>query len=437
MNEKLRAARLEKGWSQEAAADAVQVAPRTYQRWESGETHPNFESRKLLREAFGITDEELGFTMAGAVKLYERRKPQMVTLDLSSDEYDALSELIKAGGNMALFDPAKRKTLETLATALGIAVTGSPLIRDPEPWERLNLAAAQPAGLNQKTLDHLSSLVRISWELSNSSELDVAEKMLPQFLPRLLQVAHSQPEAAVLAAQGLRLQGILAAHKLQLEEKIIHSEQAVAHARFSKDGNALVASLTELAVAYKYGHRPHLSLQTYQEALTCVEQASPLLQSRVYAASASAFAKAGRKREARFYLDLAHETFPSRPERDPSAAFADYGVWLLIFYTGLVHLDLGEHQQAWDAFDQIRGVSIAVPERNRLEIINQQGKAAIVLKDRDKYALCLEEGLTGSIALGSKKRFDEALSIFQQDLPGTWRTAHQMKGIAEHYRLVI
>ncbi len=100
-------------------------------------------------------------------------------------------------------------------------------------------------------------------------------------------------------------------------------------------------------------------------------------------------------------------------------------------------MDLGEHQQAWDAFDQIRGVSIAVPERNRLEIINQQGKAAIVLKDRDRYALCLEEGLAGSIALGSKKRFDEALSIFQQDLPANWRTAHQIKGIAEHYRLVI
>ncbi len=49
MNEKLKVARLKKGWSQQDAAYAAQVAPRTYQRWENGETHPNFESRKLLR----------------------------------------------------------------------------------------------------------------------------------------------------------------------------------------------------------------------------------------------------------------------------------------------------------------------------------------------------------------------------------------------------
>lgn len=60
MNERLRATRLRKGWSQEEAAEAAQVAIRTYQRWENGKAHPNFASRRLLREAFGCSDEELG-----------------------------------------------------------------------------------------------------------------------------------------------------------------------------------------------------------------------------------------------------------------------------------------------------------------------------------------------------------------------------------------
>src|SRR5260370_1264539 len=64
MNEKLKAARLSKGWSQEEAAAQAGVSFRAYWNWENGVANPNFGSRRVLRDAFGCADEELGFGKA-------------------------------------------------------------------------------------------------------------------------------------------------------------------------------------------------------------------------------------------------------------------------------------------------------------------------------------------------------------------------------------
>jgi hypothetical protein len=76
-----------------------------------------------------------------------------------------------------------------------------------------------------------------------------------------------------------------------------------------------------------------------------------------------------------------------------------------------------------------------IPERLYLEIINGQSKAAIRENDLERYANFLERGITGSLTLKSKKRFDEAYTIFQQDMPQVWLANSQIKSIAEKYRL--
>ena len=72
--------------------------------------------------------------------------------------------------------------------------------------------------------------------------------------------------------------------------------------------------------------------------------------------------------------------------------------------------------KAWNIFDRYLQDSSnnVAPERFRLELINHQGQAAILLGDLSKYVFCLESGLAGAIVLGSQKRFDEAYSIFLQ-----------------------
>src|SRR5689334_20302400 len=61
MNEKLKAARLRKGWSQEETAAQAGVSFRAYWNWENGLANPNFGSRRALQDAFGYTGEDLGF----------------------------------------------------------------------------------------------------------------------------------------------------------------------------------------------------------------------------------------------------------------------------------------------------------------------------------------------------------------------------------------
>jgi hypothetical protein len=99
-----------------------------------------------------------------------------------------------------------------------------------------------------------------------------------------------------------------------------------------------------------------------------------------------------------------------------------------------MYLSLAQSQQALNAFERYKH-SATIPERNRLEIINHMGKAAIMANNLEQYAMHLEEGLSGAIALKSKKRFDEAISIYRYDMPRTWLDEPLLKQAAERFEL--
>src|SRR6185312_9167552 len=99
------------------------------------------------------------------------------------------------------------------------------------------------SALNSETITHLDTLTTACWQLSNSGELSTAEETLSAFLPRLIKVAPYQSDAAILAARGLQLKSILAAHNLKLADKLVFCQQAVEHARLANDYNTLVVTL--------------------------------------------------------------------------------------------------------------------------------------------------------------------------------------------------
>lgn len=165
------------------------------------------------------------------------------------------------------------------------------------------------------------------------------------------------------------------------------------------------------------------------------EQTSPLLRARVYAESAEAYAHYQRKREAEFYLSLAYETFPEYPERDASYLFADCGKHTLALYDGLVKLDLQQSSKAWTTFhDFTSQTDNSTPERIRLEIINHQGRAAALDGNLEAYVASLEDGLSGSIAIKSRKRYDEAITIYQT-IPTTWKSHSLISPLVEQFKL--
>jgi hypothetical protein len=196
-----------------------------------------------------------------------------------------------------------------------------------------------------------------------------------------------------------------------------------------------VTALLELAVAYKYNGQPDTWFKTLQEALYYIPHASPLVQSQAYLKSALAFAYQKRKREAELYIQMGFDMFPDHPECDPGYALADSNIYTFSRDAGRAQLELGQISDAYGAFEIHRSSGLLIPERLRLEIVNGQSKAAILENDLDKYAYFLRCGLAGALALGSKKRFDEAHTTFREDMPTVWLGQSEIQSIAEQYHL--
>jgi DNA-binding XRE family transcriptional regulator/tetratricopeptide (TPR) repeat protein len=444
-NKRMKLARLKERWSQEKAAEEAKISRKTYIELETGRRAPHIGTLGLLCSAFHASPQELGYNDLGQLLTEDMGTPpdQAVlqqpdgSIVFTREEAEWIAHLLHLGEkDMAPFDPSKRKTIQRLIAAAGTSIVVPQLPFSPEPWERL--ATGKPADVNATTLDHFEGLITSCRGLSNGDQLDIAAQVLPQFLPRLVQLAHYQTRAAGLAAQGLLLKSILNAHQLRLVDKTTDCQEAVAHAKQASDTNVLVASLLELGVAYQYGEKSAEALQAYQEALLYCKDASPVLQARTYVEAGAAFAKCKRGKEARFYLGLAYDTLPDHPEDDPAFIMSDYcGLYILSLYDGIIHLELGKPVSALSGFEKYKSShsNFVVPERTRLEIVNHQGRAAILSKNLDKYAICLEDGVAGAIALKSQKRFNEAHTIFQQEMPAAWLRETSIKRIVEQYGL--
>ncbi len=370
---------------------------------------------------------------------------------LTPEQAEAL--LVLLGNETALkhFDPTKRATLCTIgellkdvalvagsSTLLGECM-GQEIRTDNEPWERLVRAQVTPSAMNTATLDHFAHLLGECWKLTDLNELATAEGILSHFLPAIIALPSRDVTAQIasLASQGLRLQSVLVHHRSDTSHKVLLCQQAVEYARFGGDRNILVPALIELAAAYKFEGQLEKRLHTLQEALGYSVHASPLVQSRAYSNSASALAESGRITEAQLYITLARDVFPDDPTADPNYVFADSSIFTLSYHTGKVYASAGNIPEAFAAFNlyQQHSHDTPIPERIRLEIVNAQSRAAIRANDLERYATFVENAISGALALGSKKRFNEAYRIFQQDMPLDWLATRQMKTLVEKYHL--
>lgn len=432
VNQKLKFARMRKHWSITAASEKVGVDRVTFSRWERGEQVPHPTTLEMLCQAFNSSPEDLGFD----VPLSGSSQGQQI-IRLTSDQLAVLQGVL-GEKSMAYFDPEKRETLRQIAVAIGSITVGSQAIADNEPWERLAAACKKtPEALNTEALDRFEHLIVEAWKLSNINELEAAGTILSSFLPRIIVISEQGENARVahLASQGLRLQSILTHHHLHLADKISMCHQSVIYARRANNANTLVAALLELAVAYKYSGQLDKWFQTMQEALFHITQATPLLQSQAYFKNALAFAFHKRKREAELYTQMGFDVFPDQPEQDSGYAFADSNIYTLSRDAGRVQVEIGRVPDAYSAFAIYKSSTLLIPERLRLEIVNAQSRVAILENDLEKYTGFLNDGLSGALALGSKKRFDEAYTTFKEDTPVSWFRNRKIQDIAEQYQL--
>lgn len=461
-NTLLRTARLRKGWSQQHLADFAGIGITTVARAESGKPL-RIDNIQRLCACLEKTPEQLGliplddpregsslrkitrtFYRDGEATLETKEDTLSPPVRFTPEQVVSLLHLLASGDiTMAHFDPQRRAALLQLFSTAGTLAVVPQALADPEPWERLSASLDTPSNLDAATLQHFESLTATCWQFSNSGQLQLAEQVLASFLPHFLQLAPSHAQAASLASDGLRLQSILVAHQLKLVDKVRLCQQAVVYAKQANDYSILMAALMELGVAFRYLQQDESVFKASQEMLFYSRYVPPLLQARAYIIAAIAFSRFGRIKEADFYIQLAYETYPDHSAYDP-LVHTNANILIMGEYEGLAYLSQGKGDKAFATFGgnlfegrltAYQSTSV-LPERIRLEMTNNQGQAAILSNNLEEYTRCLEEGISGAIALKSQKRFHEAVTIFQQKVPPQWRNEPRLKEIADRFQLV-
>lgn len=430
VNQQLLAARTRKHWSQSQTAKVCGVDLQTYFRWEHEGQKPHGYNLDRLCEVFGCDMEELGYAVTTETTAQPLHQEPLARL--TPGQVAAVERLI---GESTM---DRRDALASILAAAGIAPVAPLSLIDPEPWERLSAALEKPSTLNTATLDRFEHLIGESWELSNINELDAAEGVLSSFLPKVLAISQREVNVQIahLASEGLRLASVLAHHRLKISDKVLMCTKSVEYARHANNANTLVPALIELADAYEFDNQIDECLKTLQEALYYSPQASPLVQSRAYSNNAAILAQVGRSSEAKLYIQLAHEVFPDDPLLDRGYKLADASVFTLSYHTGLVRLNTGQITQAPAGFDFYKEHPSGknVPQRLYLEIVNGRSRAAIQASNLEQYAHLFESALVGAVRLRSRKRFDEAIRIFQ-GLSQDWLTTKPIEDLIEKYHL--
>ena len=307
-----------------------------------------------------------------------------------------------------------------------------------------------PEQADHALLAQYTTAIAACWQWSKGSDLATVEQALPSYLLRLEQVAHASPghaqAAAHLLAQGYALRGILAFHRNDLQARADYCRRGVQWARQTGDPTLLVATLATCGSTFHYAGQPLLALQTYQEALNLLDQASPLAQGSVLMKLAATYAQLGQEREAEHSLYRAYRFFPPHPADDPAFLYADCGEPSLCLWAGLTHLALSKtcpvdertaqmHRRlAWESLDLFGGTHppFVVSQRNHVEILIQQARTAIALNDLERFVASFSNAVTAAKTLGSQRRRREAIAVYWQART-SWPREERVSDLAEQF----
>ncbi|MGB8346344.1 MAG: helix-turn-helix transcriptional regulator [Ktedonobacteraceae bacterium] len=409
MNEKLIKARNDRHWSIARAAEKIGVSRTTYLRWEHSNQFPHGSTILLACDAFNMSAEQLGFVSSNKSECFVKISEQ-------------LEELVKEGineqGTEDGIDMNRREATKTIGKILGAAALAD-VLGDIQPLEQLS-KLIKPVHIDAQTLEHFEKLTEICWKLGNGHDLETAESILKSYLPKVAALAKQaspyQQIAAYIASQGFLLSASLAGHRDDLNARQSLSEQAFQFGQLAENGNLQVAALKQLAITYDYKQRPGKALDVYQKAVPYLDKASPLLRAGISIRMAGTYAQCGQSKEALHFLSIAYDSFPDDPENDPSYLYADSGLYSLILWDGLIHLDLDQPKKAEKAFARVDGLSpkIEVPERVRVEFLTYQAETYLVLRELEQCCTYLEAAADASLELGSERRYNEAANAYQQ-----------------------
>ncbi len=284
----------------------------------------------------------------------------------------------------------------------------------------------------EELLPRCAASITACWHLSVGNHLEIIAPMIDSFLPTLItaikQVPSYREVVADLVAQCYFLKTILAWHVEGLERAEGYCHQALYYSEMTNDLNLRLTALNQHALIAYYGKQFQKALVKSGAAFMLLENAPqgqifPIVQGRVCMYLAAIQAQQGQG-HAEQTLERAQKAFALQASlATPVPLYADCGEAPLTLWDGLTHYHLSQKhsthaRRALDAlrrFGQLQP-STKIPERFRLECLNNRTLAAIQCDEMEEALLCLETGKQGALALESKQRHTEVAYASQQML---------------------
>jgi DNA-binding SARP family transcriptional activator len=294
----------------------------------------------------------------------------------------------------------------------------------------------KPLCMNEETLHLFSALTEVCQHLSEGNELNIAEQVLWAFLPKIELLTRFPSEhqgmAATIASRGYLLAASLVGHRNNLLGRLRCSKQALHYGELAGNLNLQVVAMRQIAISFDCMDRPDKVLETSQQTLPFLKDASPLLQACIHAGVSGAYAELGQKQDASRFMELAYEHFPEHPENEPSYLHTICRYSTLVFFDGLNHLDLGEPAEAEKILARIDGLQpkIQLPERVRIELLNYQIKVFLALRKKEQASTYLEEAANASFAIGSERYFQNAFALYRQ-MQNLWKHEPEVQQLAD------
>ena len=477
-NEMLKIARLERCWTLAEAAEQANVSIEAYSRWEYGIQEPRLSSLRLLCDAFQKSPKELGFERI-TQKSHPGEEQEVLgeTTERSPEEqgYSSILSGFMPQRDWAIWFGLKQAQISTMMTLwhgsmlscdeVQIVIDQEIKTMDDELQryqvdEQENISrrqaliaiAALPTTLlaygvtsdsvTEDFLRQCAASITACWHLMNGKGLAAVNEVLPRLAPQLgalaLRPSKHQHEAAQLATQASIIQAILSMHQLNVKARETHCKDAIRYAHISGNKQLQAAAYMYLGYTFSFCYQPRQpqkAITAFQQGLQTLGQDASLIRSDILMGMAEAHAQNGQEQEALRYIGLAQDHFPDYPENDPSYIYAECGTPTLYQWEGKMYLELvdyytdrGYQQKASDALMQSIGAT-SLNDRCTNETIIYQADAARVLGEIDIYAGSLKQAAQMAIDLGSKKRYNEALQVYQRT-PTTWIKESQIQLLA-------
>lgn len=452
----LIAARTRRRWTLEQAAEYLQVDTDTLYRWEKGKTKPRAYNIELLCATYGLSAAQLGI-VDSSTGADAPDTPMLNESGVTCDE--VIAEAVRQDLSLRLirlvwlwprgslrYEELQRQIMNETEQFNSIINDADHPITRRDALRRLALLPVEMSGLAalgalvrtpaEEFLPLCAASITACWYLMGGSDFMLVEHVLPHYLPRLEMLAKQsskvQKEAARLASHGHQIAYVITSHQEDFSAALTHCRQAYLFGQVAGDMNIQASALVRQGVAFLYRKRPLQTLQSYQQALSAVDQLSPLLRARLYAGLAEVYGKLGQEQEARRSISLAYEHFPEHSQQDVASLYVHFERSSLFLHEGLALLDLHKPADAAQAFAQVDGMAPKLPvsERSRVDFLNQQAMAAAVQNDLEQFSLYIEAAVTSALALGSDLRYSEAWDVYKSAL-FRWHHEPRMKALGE------